>query len=96
MFKVNQYFDGQVTSIAFNGDQLPATVGVMAAGDYQFSTSADEVLTILSGALQVLLPDQPDWQQYQAGSVFSVPAHSSFQLKVSRDTAYLCTYRAVD
>ena len=32
MFKVNQYFDGKVASIAFAGEQLPATVGVMAPG----------------------------------------------------------------
>jgi len=96
MFKVNQYFDGQVTSIAFAGDSLPATVGVMAAGEYQFSTSAHEVLTILSGELQVLLPARTQWQQFVAGDTFAVPAHCSFQLKVSRDTAYLCTYQAAD
>jgi hypothetical protein len=32
MFNVNQYFDGKVASIAFAGEQLAATVGVMAAG----------------------------------------------------------------
>ncbi len=95
MFTVNQYFAGKVTSLAFQGDQLPATVGVMAAGDYQFNTSADEVLTILSGELQVQLTPDADWQTFVAGGQFSVPAHSQFQLRVARDTAYLCTYQAV-
>ncbi|MBU1438274.1 MAG: pyrimidine/purine nucleoside phosphorylase, partial [Gammaproteobacteria bacterium] len=45
MFKINQYFDGKVASIAFAGEQLPATVGVMAPGDYEFGTSQHEVLT---------------------------------------------------
>ena len=93
MFKVNSYFDGQVTSIAFQGEQLPATVGVMAAGEYEFGTSQHEVMTVISGALTVLLPGQTDWQLFSSGSVFEVPAHSKFQVKATTDTAYLCTYQ---
>lgn len=96
MFKVNQYFDGKVTSLAFQGDQLPATIGVMAAGEYQFNTSDDEVLTIISGELQVQLSHDAPWQTVRAGDQFSVPAQRQFQLKVLRDTAYLCTYQAVN
>lgn len=92
MFKVNQYFDGKVTSIAFAGDELPATVGVMAAGDYEFGTSQHEVLTIISGELSVLLPGQTDWQIFRQGQQFEVAANQKFQLQVARDTAYLCTY----
>jgi len=33
MFKVNEYFDGTVKSIAFDMAAGPATIGVMAAGD---------------------------------------------------------------
>jgi len=93
MFKVNSYFDGKVTSIGFQGEQLPATVGVMAPGDYEFGTSQHEVMTVISGALQVLLPGQQNWQLFSKGQSFEVPAHSKFQLKVASDTAYLCTYQ---
>lgn len=93
MFKVNQYFDGKVTSIAFAGEQLPATVGVMAPGAYEFGTSQHEVLTIVSGALTVLLPGATDWQTYQRGQSFAVAAGQKFQLQVATDTAYLCTYQ---
>ncbi|MBZ9612739.1 pyrimidine/purine nucleoside phosphorylase [Rheinheimera maricola] len=92
MFKVNQYFDGNVASIAFAGEQLPATVGVMAPGDYEFSTSQHEVMTVVSGALTVLLPAANGWQTYSRGQQFEVPANSKFQLQVAVDTAYLCTY----
>lgn len=92
MFKVNQYFDGKVTSIAFAGEQLPATIGVMAAGDYEFGTTQHETITIISGALSVKLPAQSDWQLFQAGQSFEVAAAQKFQLKVTQDTAYLCTY----
>jgi uncharacterized protein YaiE (UPF0345 family) len=92
MFKVNQYFDGKVASIAFAGEQLPATVGVMAPGEYEFGTSQHEVMTVVSGALTVLLPGANSWQTYSRGQQFEVPANSKFQLQVAVDTAYLCTY----
>lgn len=93
MFGVNQYFDGKVVSIAFQGDMLPSTVGVMAAGEYEFATSQHEVMTVLSGALTVKLPGQSTWQTFTAGQAFEIPAANRFQLQVSADTAYLCTYR---
>lgn len=92
MFKVNQYFDGKVASIAFAGEQLPATVGVMAPGDYEFGTSQHEVMTVISGALTVKLPGNDSWQTFESGQAFNVPANSKFQLQVKQDTAYLCTY----
>ena len=92
MFKVNNYFDGNVASIAFNGEKLPATVGVMAPGEYEFGTSQKEVMTVISGALVVQLPAAADWQTFNAGDSFTVAANAKFQLKVAHDTAYLCTY----
>lgn len=92
MFKVNEYFDGKVKSIAFQTSTLPATVGVMAPGDYEFGTSEREVMTVVSGALTVKLPGATDWTTYNAGDSFTVTANATFQLKVAVDTAYLCTY----
>ena len=92
MFKTNSYFDGKVQSIAFQGEALPATVGVMAPGEYEFSTSQKETMTVVSGALTVKLPGADDWQTFNAGDNFIVDANASFQLEVATDTAYLCTY----
>lgn len=92
MFKVNEYFDGKVKSIAFQGEALPATVGVMAPGDYEFGTSQKETMTVVSGALTVKLPGATDWQTFKAGQSFIVAANVKFQLQVAQDTAYLCTY----
>ena len=39
MFKVNEYFDGTVKSIAFGTAEGPATIGVMAPGEYEFGTA---------------------------------------------------------
>lgn len=92
MFKVNEYFDGTVVSIGFQTETLPATVGVMAPGEYEFGTSKKEVMTVVSGALTVKLPGSNDWQTFNTGKSFEVAANETFQLQVAIDTAYLCTY----
>ena len=55
MFKTNEYFEGKVKSIAFQGKDKPATVGVMAAGEYVFNTAEKEKMTIISGELGIQL-----------------------------------------
>jgi purine/pyrimidine-nucleoside phosphorylase len=92
MFKVNEYFDGKVKSIAFQTKSLPATVGVMAVGEYEFGTSQKETVTVVSGALTVKLPGSEEWQEFPAGKTFVVAANEKFQLQVAEETAYLCTY----
>lgn len=92
MFKVNEYFDGKVTSMAFQTASLPATVGVMAPGEYEFGTSEFETMTVVNGALTVLLPGETEWQTFSTSEVFTVEANVKFQVKVTVDTAYLCTY----
>ena len=92
MLKTNSYFDGQVVSIAFQGENLPATVGVMAQGDYEFGTSQKETMTVVSGKLVVMLPGSDQWQTFEAGGSFIVEADRRFKLQVPVETAYLCTY----
>lgn len=92
MFDTNEYFDGKVKSIAFQGDTLPATLGVMAAGDYEFGTSQKEYMTVISGALTVKLPGADEWKTFTHQQTFEVEANQTFLVKVERDTAYLCQY----
>lgn len=92
MFKINQYFEGKVASIAFEQSGKEATVGVMAIGDYEFGTGLAEVMSVVSGALTVLLPGESQWQTFVAGQQFSVRGDSKFQVKVEEETAYLCQY----
>ena len=61
MLEVNEYFDGKVKSIAFQSTTLPATVGVMKAGDYTFGTSQKEYMTVVSGELIVKLPGSEEF-----------------------------------
>ncbi len=93
MLKVNEYFDGKVKSVGFTTAEGPATIGVMAAGEYEFGTSQLEIMHVISGSLTVKLPNQTEWETFATGSQFKVAANSKFQLKVSTDTAYLCEYK---
>ncbi|UTA49330.1 pyrimidine/purine nucleoside phosphorylase [Simiduia sp. 21SJ11W-1] len=92
MFKVNNYFDNQVTSIAFQTADLPATLGVMAAGEFEFATDKREYMTVVSGAMTVKLPGATEWQTFNAGETFIVEANLSFNVKTTEQTAYLCKY----
>jgi len=92
VLEVNEYFDGNVKSIGFQTATLPATVGVMAPGEYEFGTSQKETMTVVSGELVVKLPGASDFCAFRAGESFVVEAHQKFQLQVAVDTAYLCTY----
>lgn len=92
MFEVNEYFEGKVKSIAFKSETLPATIGVMAAGDYEFGTSEFETMKVVSGALTVQLPNNDQWQTFAADDIFTVEANQKFKVQVKVDTVYMCTY----
>lgn len=93
MLDVNEYFDGNVKSIALNNDQGQLTVGVMEPGNYTFGTSQHETMTVVSGALTAKLPGSDEWVTYQSGERFEIDANQSFDLQVAEQTAYLCQYR---
>lgn len=92
MLMVNEYFDGKVKSIAVNGGDLPATIGVMAPGEYTFETSQREHMTVVEGKLRVKLPGSMDWLDVTNGETFTVESGERFELRVARESAYLCKY----
>ena len=93
MFKVNEYFDGKVKSIAFSTTECPATLGVMAPGEYEFGTSTIEYVTVVSGIMTVKLPGETSFKDYKPFNTFIVPRDSKFQLKITADAAYICLYK---
>ncbi|HRX31325.1 MAG: pyrimidine/purine nucleoside phosphorylase [Bacteroidales bacterium] len=93
MFKTNEYFDGNVKSIAFETAEGRATMGVMAKGEYEFGTSTVEYMTVVSGEMQVLLPGESKWKTYKEFETYIVPKDTKFKVKVNGDTAYRCFYR---
>ena len=93
MIKTNEYFDGQVKSLAFNTPEGPATVGVMSPGEYVFGTSTVEYMTITSGLMSILLPGESEWRDYREFETFKVEKDVKFQVKVAEDTSYRCLYQ---
>ena len=93
MFKTNRYFDGKVVSIALESTEGRATVGVMAAGEYEFGTDTIEVMTVISGQLIILLPLKKDWEIYNKFESFIVPKGVKFKVKCTEDTPYFCVYK---
>ncbi len=89
----NIYFDGKVVSrtVLFD-DGSKKTLGLMLPGEYTFGTEAAELMEVLAGKADILLPDQEAWQTVSAGDDFKVPADSEFSLKVVEPLDYCCSY----
>lgn len=92
--KANVYFDGKVTSrtVLFdNGERK--TLGFMLAGEYEFSTAAEELMEVLNGDMDIMLAGETEYTNYQQGQSFVVPAHSSFKLIIKTFADYCCSYK---
>ena len=91
--KANIYFAGQVVShsVLF-ADGAKKTLGVMQAGEYEFSTGAAEIMEILSGELEWQLKGEAEWLKVSGGESFNVPANSAFLMKVPVVTDYCCSF----
>ena len=89
----NIYFDGKVTSrtVVFP-DGSKKTLGIMLPGEYEFDTADKEIMEILAGELDVLLPGKTAWKSISGGESFEVPANSKFGLKIKQATDYCCSY----
>ena len=91
--KANVYFNGNVTSrtVIFK-DGSKKTLGVMLPGEYEFTTGDREIMEILSGELDLLLPGQTSWQLIKGGEAFEVPANARFAMKVKTISDYCCSF----
>jgi purine/pyrimidine-nucleoside phosphorylase len=91
--KANIYFGGQVVSYTvLFADATKKTLGVMQAGEYEFSTGAAENMEILSGELEWQMKGESGWKKVSGGGAFDVPANSVFLMKVPVVTDYCCSF----
>jgi len=89
----NVYFEGKVTSrTVLFADGTKKTLGIMLPGDYEFGTDAKELMEITAGRLDILLPGEEEWITIDGQGEFTVPAQSSFKLRVHEVTDYCCSY----
>lgn len=93
--EANVYFDGKVTSrkVTF-ADGTFKTLGIMVAGDYKFGTDEKELMEILAGDCDILLPGETQWKNIKGGESFYVPANASFEIKAKTLVDYCCSYIA--
>lgn len=91
--KANVYFDGKVVSrtVRFQDGSMK-TLGFMQKGEYNFDTAAPEIMEILAGELDVLLPGNEQWQRIVGGQSFDVPGNSNFKLIIIEPTDYCCSF----
>jgi len=91
--KANVYFDGGVTSrtITFENGDIK-TLGMMQPGEYEFNTDKKEIMEILQGEVDVLLPDETEWQHFVAGDTFEIKPNALFKITAFSLTDYCCSF----
>ena len=91
--KANVYFDGGVTSrtITFESGEIK-TLGMMQPGEFEFNTDKKEIMEILQGEVDVLLPDETGWKRFGAGDTFEVKANALFKITALSLTDYCCSF----
>ncbi|MDQ7084007.1 MAG: pyrimidine/purine nucleoside phosphorylase [Sulfurovum sp.] len=91
--EANIYFDGKVSSRSITlADGSKQSLGVMLPGEYTFDTQEAEIMEMMSGELSIRLPHETEFRTLHTPETFTVPAHASFDLKVTSVTDYSCSY----
>ncbi len=91
--RANVYFEGKVSSrTVIFPDGEKKTLGIMLPGDYEFGTAEKEIMEIIAGELEVLLPGCAQWKSVKDGDTFEIAAQSKFSLKIKKVTDYCCSY----
>jgi uncharacterized protein YaiE (UPF0345 family) len=92
MIKANEYFEGNVKSLALENSEGRATVGVISQGEYEFGTATIEIMHVISGELNALLPGEQFWKNFKKGEFFKIEKGVKFKVQVKEPVAYLCFY----
>ena len=91
--KANVYFDGKCVSHSFTqADGTKKSVGVVLPSTLTFNTGAAEIMECTGGACEYKLKGADSWVTSSAGEKFSVPANSSFDIKVAESYHYICHF----
>jgi purine/pyrimidine-nucleoside phosphorylase len=91
--KANVYFDGKCVSHSFtNAEGVKKSVGVVLPSTLTFGTGAAEIMECVAGACEYKLKGSDEWLTSSAGEKFSVPANSSFDIKVTESYHYICHF----
>jgi uncharacterized protein YaiE (UPF0345 family) len=91
--RANVYFDGKCVSHSITlADGTKKSVGVILPASLTFNTGAAEVMECVAGACEYKLAGSNEWRQSTAGEKFSIPANSSFEIRVAEAYHYVCHF----
>jgi purine/pyrimidine-nucleoside phosphorylase len=91
--QANVYFDGKCVSHTVTlADGTRKSVGVVLPSQLTFNTGAAEIMECVAGGCEYKLAGSDGWQKSGPGERFSVPANSSFDIKVAEAYHYICHF----
>jgi purine/pyrimidine-nucleoside phosphorylase len=91
--QANVYFDGKCVSHGITlSDGTKKSVGVILPSTLTFNTGAAEIMECVAGACEYKLAGSEAWKKSGPGDKFSVPANSSFEIRVAEAYHYVCHF----
>ena len=91
--QANVYFDGKCVSHSFTlADGTKKSVGVVLPATLTFNTGAAEIMECVGGGCEYKLAGSDEWKSSGPGEQFSIPANSSFDIRVTEAYHYICHY----
>jgi uncharacterized protein YaiE (UPF0345 family) len=91
--RANVYFDGKCVSHSIElADGTKKSVGVVLPSELTFKTGAAEVMECVAGGCDYRLQGSAEWKKSGPGESFSIPAHSSFDIRVAEAYHYVCHF----
>lgn len=91
--EANVYFDGKCVSHTVtlaNGERK--SVGVVLPAQLTFNTGEPEIMECVAGSCEYRLAGTGEWRKSVPGERFSVPAKSSFDIRVTEPYHYICHF----
>ena len=91
--KANVYFDGKCVSHNLTlADGTKKSVGVILPATLTFNTGAAEIMECVAGGCEYKLAGSDAWLASGPGEQFSIPANSSFEIRVTAPYHYICHF----
>jgi purine/pyrimidine-nucleoside phosphorylase len=91
--QANVYFDGKCVSHGLTlAGGVRKSVGVVLPSQLTFKTAAAEIMECVAGGCEYKLAGTGEWRKSGPGEKFTVPANSSFDIRVGQAYHYICHF----
>ena len=68
------------------------TLGIITAGTYTFGVGDREIVTLITGEVEVKRPVDTDWVKFAAPQEFEIQANCEYDIRTYGVAEYLCDY----